>query len=354
MNVEFLKLSPQTVRVVRGLPRELTQAGTAAHQEAVFRAAEVADVDLVATDLVAAELAGAAAGRILMAKVAFLGLGVMGYPMAGHLKTKGGHHVTVYNRTPAKAEKWVAQFGGRSASTPRAAAEGQEFVMACVGNDHDLREVTLGANGAFHGVGKGAVFVDHTTASAEIARELHAAARRGGFDAVDAPVSGGQAGAENGALTVMCGGDAEPFGRAEKIIAAYARACNLMGDSGAGQLAKMCNQICIAGLVQGLAEALHFAKRADLDIEKLIATISKGAAQSWQMENRYKTMAAGKFDFGFAVDWMRKDLGICLAEARRNGAHLPVTALVDQFYSEVQKMGGKRWDTSSLIALLDR
>jgi 3-hydroxyisobutyrate dehydrogenase len=319
-----------------------------------FRTAEAADVDLVATDLVAAALASAAAGRILMAKVAFLGLGVMGYPMAGHLKTKGGHDVTVYNRTPAKAEKWVAQFGGRSASTPRAAAEGQEFVMACVGNDHDLREVTLGANGAFHGVGKGAVFVDHTTASAEIARELHAAARSGGFDAVDAPVSGGQAGAENGALTVMCGGDAEPFGRAEKIIAAYARACNLMGDSGAGQLAKMCNQICIAGLVQGLAEALHFAKRADLDIEKLIATISKGAAQSWQMENRYKTMAAGKFDFGFAVDWMRKDLGICLAEARRNGAHLPVTALVDQFYSEVQKMGGKRWDTSSLIALLDR
>jgi 3-hydroxyisobutyrate dehydrogenase len=276
-----------------------------------------------------------------MAKVAFLGLGVMGYPMAGHLKTKGGHDVTVYNRTAAKAEKWVAQFGGRSAPTPRAAAEGQDFVMACVGNDNDVREVMLGTDGAFHGVAKGAVFVDHTTASAEIARELYAAARKGGFDA-------------NGALTVMCGGDAEPFGRAEKIIAAYARACNLMGPPGAGQLAKMCNQICIAGLVQGLAEALHFAKRADLDIEKLIATISKGAAQSWQMENRYKTMAAGKFDFGFAVDWMRKDLGICLAEARRNGAHLPVAALVDQFYSQVQKMGGKRWDTSSLIALLDR
>ena len=289
-----------------------------------------------------------------MAKVAFLGLGVMGYPMAGHLKTKGGHDVTVYNRTTAKAEKWVAQFGGRLASTPRLAAEGQDFVMACVGNDNDLREVALGQHGAFHGVAKGAVFVDHTTASAEIARELHAAARKGGFDAIDAPVSGGQAGAENGALTVMCGGDAEPFGRAEKIIAAYARACNLMGPPGAGQLAKMCNQICIAGLVQGLAEALHFAKRADLDVEKLIATISKGAAQSWQMENRYKTMAAGKFDFGFAVDWMRKDLGICLAEARRNGAHLPVAALVDQFYSQVQKMGGKRWDTSSLIALLDR
>ncbi len=289
-----------------------------------------------------------------MAKVAFLGLGVMGYPMAGHLKTKGGHDVTVYNRSAAKAEKWVAQFGGRSAPTPRAAAEGQDFVMACVGNDNDVREVTLGTDGAFHGVAKGAVFVDHTTASAEIARELYAAARKGGFDAIDAPVSGGQAGAENGALTVMCGGDAEPFGRAEKIIAAYARACNLMGSPGAGQLAKMCNQICIAGLVQGLAEALHFAKRADLDIEKLIGTISKGAAQSWQMENRYKTMAAGKFDFGFAVDWMRKDLAICLAEARRNGAHLPVAALVDQFYSQVQKMGGKRWDTSSLIALLDR
>jgi len=289
-----------------------------------------------------------------MAKVAFLGLGVMGYPMAGHLKVKGGHDVTVYNRTAAKAEKWVTQFGGRSAPTPRAAAEGQDFVLACVGNDNDVREVMLGADGAFHGVAKGAVFVDHTTASAEVARELYATARKGGFDAIDAPVSGGQAGAENGALTVMCGGDAEPFGRAEKIMAAYARACNLMGTSGAGQLAKMCNQICIAGLVQGLAEALHFAKRADLDIEKLIATISKGAAQSWQMENRYKTMTAGKFDFGFAVDWMRKDLGICLAEARRNGAHLPVAALVDQFYSEVQKMGGKRWDTSSLIALLDR
>jgi 3-hydroxyisobutyrate dehydrogenase len=289
-----------------------------------------------------------------MAKVAFLGLGVMGYPMAGHLKVKGGHEVTVYNRTAAKAAKWVEQFGGTSALTPKAAAEGQDFVMACVGNDDDLREVTLGADGAFHGVARGAVFVDHTTASAGIARELHAAALKAGFDAIDAPVSGGQAGAENGVLTVMCGGDAAPFERAEKIIAAYARACNLMGEPGAGQLAKMCNQICIAGVVQGLAEAIHFAKAAGLDVEKLIATISKGAAQSWQMENRYKTMAAGKFDFGFAVDWMRKDLGICLAEARSNGAHLPVTALVDQFYSEVQKMGGKRWDTSSLIALLER
>jgi 3-hydroxyisobutyrate dehydrogenase len=289
-----------------------------------------------------------------MAKVAFLGLGVMGYPMAGHLKTKGGHEVTVYNRTAAKAEKWVAQFGGSHAPTPRQAAEGQDFVMTCVGNDDDLRAVTLGANGAFHGMRQGAVFVDHTTASAEIARELHAAAAARGFAAIDAPVSGGQEGAEKGVLTVMCGGDAPAFGRAEKIIAAYARACNLMGAPGSGQLAKMCNQICIAGLVQGLAEALHFAKRAGLDVDKLIATISKGGAQSWQMENRYKNMAAGKFDYGFAVDWMRKDLGICFAEARRNGAHLPVTALVDQFYSQVQEMGGRRWDTSSLIALLER
>jgi 3-hydroxyisobutyrate dehydrogenase len=289
-----------------------------------------------------------------MAKVAFLGLGVMGYPMAGHLKNKGGHEVTVYNRTAAKAEKWVKQFGGKSAPTPKAAAQGQDFVMACVGNDSDLREVTLGKDGAFGVMTKGQVFVDHTTASAEIARELYAAAKKGGFDFIDAPVSGGQAGAENGVLTVMCGGDAEPFGRAEKVIVAYARACNLLGNSGSGQLSKMVNQICIAGLVQGLAEGLHFAKKSGLDIEKLIATISKGAAQSWQMENRYKTMTAGKFDFGFAVDWMRKDLGICLGEARKNGANLPITALIDQFYSEIQAMGGKRWDTSSLIALLDR
>jgi 3-hydroxyisobutyrate dehydrogenase len=289
-----------------------------------------------------------------MAKVAFLGLGVMGYPMAGHLKAKGGHEVTVFNRTAAKADKWVAQHGGKSAKTPKEAAAGQDFVMACVGNDNDLREVMLGESGAFQGMKKGAVLVDHTTASAKIARELHSEAKKRGFDFIDAPVSGGQAGAENGVLTVMCGGDAEPFGRAEKVIAAYARACNLMGPPGSGQLAKMVNQICIAGLVQGLAEGIHFAKKSGLDIEKLIATISKGAAQSWQMENRYKTMAAGKFDFGFAVDWMRKDLDICLSEARRNGANLPVTALVDQFYSEVQKMGGKRWDTSSLIALLER
>jgi 3-hydroxyisobutyrate dehydrogenase len=289
-----------------------------------------------------------------MAKVAFVGLGVMGYPMAGHLKAKGGHEVTVYNRTAAKAEKWVAQYGGKSAPTPRQAADGQDFVMACVGNDNDLREVMFGKDGVFAGVRKGAVVVDHTTASAEIARELFGDAKKRGFDFIDAPVSGGQAGAENGVLTVMCGGEEGAFARAEKVIAAYARACNLMGPSGSGQLAKMVNQICIAGLVQGLAEGLHFAMRAGLDIEKLIATISKGAAQSWQMENRYKTMVAGKFDFGFAVDWMRKDLGICLSEARRNGAHLPAAALIDQFYSQVQAMGGKRWDTSSLIALLNR
>jgi 3-hydroxyisobutyrate dehydrogenase len=289
-----------------------------------------------------------------MAKVAFLGLGVMGFPMAGHLKAKSGHDVTVYNRTAAKAEKWVSQYGGKSAPTPQAAAEGQDFVMSCVGNDADLRGVALGKDGAFAGMNKGAVFVDHTTASAEIARELFAEATKRGFDFIDAPVSGGQAGAENGALTVMCGGENASFKRAEPVISAYAKACNLLGPVGSGQLAKMVNQICIAGLVEGLAEGLHFAKHAGLDIEKLIATISKGAAQSWQMENRYKTMTEGKFDFGFAVDWMRKDLGICLAEARRNGAHLPVTALVDQFYSEVQKMGGRRWDTSSLIARLER
>jgi 3-hydroxyisobutyrate dehydrogenase len=289
-----------------------------------------------------------------MAKVAFLGLGVMGYPMAGHLKAKGGHDVTVYNRTAAKAEKWVGQYGGRSAKTPKEAAADQDFVMVCVGNDNDLREVMLAPNGAMHGVKAGAVLVDHTTASAEIAREFYGEAKKRGFDFVDAPVSGGQAGAENGVLTVMCGGDPEPFGRAEKVIAAYARACNLLGAPGSGQLAKMVNQICIAGIVQGLAEGLSFAKHAGLDIDKLIATISKGAAQSWQMENRYKTMVAGKFDFGFAVDWMRKDLAICITEANRNGALLPMSALVDQFYSEVQQMGGKRCDTSSLIARLER
>jgi 3-hydroxyisobutyrate dehydrogenase len=290
----------------------------------------------------------------MMAKVAFLGLGVMGYPMAGHLKNKGGHEVTVYNRTTAKAEKWAAQFGGKAAKTPAEAAKGQDFVMCCVGNDNDLREVTLGKDGAFQAMGKGTIFVDHTTASAEIARELYEAATKAGFGFVDGPVSGGQAGAENGVLTVMCGGDKAVFDKAKPVIDSYARACNLMGAPGSGQLAKMCNQICIAGLVQGLSEALHFAKKANLDIEMLIATISKGAAQSWQMENRYKTMVAGKFDHGFAVDWMRKDMSICLGEARKNGANLPVTALVDQFYAQVQTMGGKRWDTSSLMALLDR
>jgi 3-hydroxyisobutyrate dehydrogenase len=290
----------------------------------------------------------------MMAKVAFLGLGVMGYPMAGHLKNKGGHEVTVYNRTAAKAEQWAKQFGGKTGPTPKAAAQGQDVVMCCVGNDNDLREVTLGKDGAFQAMGKGTIFVDHTTASAEIARELFDAAKKGGFDFIDAPVSGGQAGAENGVLTVMCGGEQNVFDKAKPVIDAYARACNLMGSPGSGQLAKMVNQICIAGLVQGLSEGIHFAKKAGLDIEKLIATISKGAAQSWQMENRYKTMAANKYDFGFAVDWMRKDLSICLGEARKNGANLPVTALVDQFYAEVQKMGGKRWDTSALLARLDR
>jgi len=290
-----------------------------------------------------------------MAKVAFLGLGIMGYPMAGHLRKKGGHEVTVYNRTAAKAEKWVAEFGGRTAPTPKAAAEGQDFVLCCVGNDNDLREVTLGANGgAYHGMKKGAVFIDHTTASAEIARELYGEAKKRGFGFIDAPVSGGQAGAENGVLTVMCGGDADAYARAEPVIAAYARMCKLLGAAGSGQLTKMVNQICIAGIVEGLSEAIHFAKKAGLDVNAVIETISKGAAQSWQMENRYKTMMAGKFDFGFAVDWMRKDLAICLGEARKNGATLPVTALVDQFYAEVQKMGGRRWDTSSLIARLER
>jgi len=288
-----------------------------------------------------------------MAKVAFLGLGVMGYPMAGHLKNKGGHELTVYNRTTAKAEAWVKEYGGgKVARTPEEAAAGQDFVMMCVGNDNDVRAV---ASAAFPKMGKNTVFVDHTTASAEVARELYGEAKKGGFHFVDAPVSGGEAGAKNGVLTVMCGGDAEPYGRAETIISAsYARMCKLLGPAGAGQLTKMVNQICIAGLVQGLSEGIHFAKKAGLDIEAVIETISKGAAQSWQMENRYKTMNAGKYDFGFAVNWMRKDLSICLAEARRSGAHLPVAALVDQFYSEVQKMGGGRWDTSSLLARLER
>ena len=288
-----------------------------------------------------------------MTKVAFLGLGVMGYPMARHLQAKG-HEVTVYNRNAAKSAKWVSEFGGRAAATPKEAAEGQDIVFACVGNDDDLRSVTIGPDGAFAGLGQGAVFVDHTTASAEVARELHAEAESRGFAFIDAPVSGGQAGAENGLLTVMCGGDAEPFARVEPVIASYARACRLLGPVGSGQLAKMMNQICIAGIVQGLAEALHFGKRAGLDVEAVVEVISKGAAQSWQMENRYKSMNAGQFEFGFAVDWMRKDLGICLDEARNNGAKLPLTALVDQFYADVQAMGGNRWDTSSLIARLEK
>lgn len=288
-----------------------------------------------------------------MVKAAFLGLGVMGYPMARHLKAKG-HDVTVYNRTTAKAEKWVSEYGGWLATTPAAAAEGQDIVFACVGNDDDLRQVTLGADGAFGAMRKGAVFVDHTTASAGIARDLHATATAAGFGFLDAPVSGGQAGAENGQLTVMVGGDAATFEIAQPVIMSFAKAARLLGEPGAGQLAKMMNQICIAGVVQGLAEAIHFGKQSGMDIEAVIDVISKGAAQSWQMENRYKTMNAGKFDFGFAVDWMRKDLGIVLEEARANGAKLPLTALVDQFYAEVQAMGGKRWDTSSLLARLER
>ena len=289
-----------------------------------------------------------------MAKVAFIGLGVMGFPMAGHLVKKGGHEVTVYNRTAAKAKEWADKFGGKTAATPKQAAEGQDFVMCCVGNDNDLRSVTIGADGAFAGMSKGATFVDHTTASAEVARELDAVATKAGFKFIDAPVSGGQAGAENGVLTVMCGGTAEAYAGAEPVIASYARMCKLLGPAGSGQLTKMVNQICIAGLVQGLSEGIHFAKKSGLDVAAVIETISKGAAQSWQMENRYKTMNDGKYDFGFAVEWMRKDLSICLNEARRNGAHLPVTALVDQFYSEVEKLGGKRWDTSSLLARLEK
>lgn len=289
-----------------------------------------------------------------MAKVAFLGLGTMGYPMAAHLKHRGGHDVTVYNRTTAKAEKWVAEHEGSLGLTPAIAVSGCDFVFACVGNDDDLRSITTGANGAFAGMKPGAVFIDHTTASAEVARELAAAASNLGFHFLDAPVSGGQAGAQNGALTVMTGGDAEPFERAKPIIAAFAKMVGLMGPAGSGQLTKMVNQICIAGLVQGLAEGIHFAKRAGLDVEKVVEVISKGAAGSWQMENRYKAMNEGKFDFGFAIDWMRKDLGICLDEARRNGAKIPVTALVDQFYGDVQAMGGNRWDTSSLMARLEK
>lgn len=288
-----------------------------------------------------------------MANVAFIGLGVMGYPMAGHL-LRAGHELTVYNRTASKAVEWVAQHGGRVCETPAQAAVDQDFVMICVGNDHDLREVISGEQGVLKGVRSGAVIVDHTTASADVARELADMASRQGVGFLDAPVSGGQAGAEHGQLTVMVGGDAAVYDLARPVISSYARMVRLMGAAGSGQLTKMVNQICIAGLVQGLAEALNFAQSAGLDGEAAMEVISKGAAQSWQLEHRHKTMLAGEFDFGFAVDWMRKDLGIVLDEARRNGAQLPVTALVDQFYADIQAMGGGRWDTSSLIARLKR
>ena len=283
-------------------------------------------------------------------KAAWIGLGVMGFPMAGYLVSRGGLAMTVYNRTAEKAARWVEKHGGAAAATPCAAVKDADFVFACVGNDDDLRQVTIGADGAFQAMKPGAVFIDHTTASANVARELHAKAKALGLGFVDAPVSGGQAGAENGALTVMCGGDQVDYDKAEPLIVHFSKMRRLLGEAGSGQLAKMCNQIAIAGLVQGLAEAVNFGKKAGLDMEAVVDVISKGAAGSWQMENRHKTMIAGKFDFGFAVDWMRKDLGICLDESRRNGASLPVTALVDQFYAEVQKLGGKRWDTSSLIA----
>ncbi|MCL6416509.1 NAD(P)-dependent oxidoreductase [Aestuariirhabdus sp. Z084] len=285
-------------------------------------------------------------------RVAFIGLGVMGYPMAGYLAQQG-HEVSVYNRTSTKACQWVEKYGGQSAPTPAAAAAGADFVFACVGNDDDLRAVTIGPDGAFAGMREGAVFVDHTTASAEVARELAQTASAKGIGFLDAPVSGGQAGAENGALTIMVGGDESVFNRVKPLFHAYARSVKLMGPVGAGQLTKMVNQICIAGVVQGLSEGLHFARQAGLDAAAVVEVISKGAAQSWQMENRYQTMLDDQFEHGFAVDWMRKDLDIVLSEARKNGSHLPVTAVVDQFYSEVQAMGGNRWDTSSLFALLE-
>ena len=283
-------------------------------------------------------------------KLAFLGLGVMGYPMAGHLAKT--HDVTVYNRTKAKAQAWVDQHGGAMADTPEAAANGADIVLACVGNDDDLRSVTTGQGGAFAGMKPGAIFVDHTTVSAQVTAELYAAAKDAGLHFVDAPVSGGQAGAENGQLSIMCGGDQDAYTSAEPVMQVYAKLCRRIGDSGAGQMTKMCNQIAIAGLVQGLSEALHFAQKAGLDGEAVVEVISQGAAGSWQMANRYQTMLGDKWDHGFAVDWMRKDLGICLAAADANGASLPVTALVDQFYKDVQKLGGGRWDTSSLLKRL--
>jgi len=288
-----------------------------------------------------------------MAKVAFVGLGVMGFPMAGHLAAKG-HEVTVYNRTSAKAQQWTQKHKGRAAPTPREAASGCEFVFICVGNDDDVRSVALGADGALAGMSSGTVLIDNTTASPTVAREVYAEAKKKGVGFLDAPVSGGQAGAENGQLTVMCGGDAAVFDRAKPVMDAYARACTLIGDSGSGQLTKAVNQICIAGLVQGLAEGINFGMKAGLDIEKVIGAISKGAAQSWQMDNRWKNMVDGKFDYGFAVNWMRKDLGIALDEAKRNGAQLPVIGLVDQFYARIQARGGGRWETSSLIQPLQK
>jgi 3-hydroxyisobutyrate dehydrogenase len=289
-----------------------------------------------------------------MSKVAWIGLGVMGYPMAGHIREKGSHDLVVYNRTAAKADKWAAQFGGATAASPAEAAKDADFVFICVGNDDDLRQVALGTDGAFGALKEGTIVIDCTTASANVARELYSAAKGKGAGFLDAPVSGGQAGAENGMLTVMVGGDDDAFAMAEPVIQCFARAVTLIGPSGAGQLTKMVNQICVVGVIQGLAEGLHFAKTAGLDIPKVMATISKGAAQSWQMENRWETMTAGKFDYGFAVDWMRKDLAICIDEARRNGAHLPVMALIEQFYSEIQRAGGNRWDSSALITLLER
>jgi len=290
-----------------------------------------------------------------MAKCAFIGLGVMGYPMAAHLLTKGGHEVTVYNRSPARAAAWFAQYGGRVAPTPSAAADGADFVMTCVGNDDDVRAVVLGTEGALSGMSRGSILVDHTTASADLARELHVTCRDRGIGFIDAPVSGGQAGAQNAQLGIMCGGKQADFDIAKPVLDVYARMCALIGGPGAGQLTKMVNQIVIAGVVQGLAEGLNFGKRAGLDLEKVVSVISKGAAQSWQMENRWQAMDKVAFEgFGFAVDWMRKDLAICLAEANRNGARLPLAALVDQFYAQVQARGGQRWDTSSLMDLLAR
>ncbi len=288
-----------------------------------------------------------------MAKVTFLGLGIMGYPMAGHLLKKGGHEVTVYNRNAAKSAQWTKEYGGKSAPTPKEAAAGAEFVMICVGNDDDVRSVVYGDNGALAGMMKGATLVDHTTASAIVARELYAKCKEKGLDFIDAPVSGGQAGAVNGQLGIMCGGDDAVFAKAKPVLDIYAKSCVLIGAAGAGQLTKMVNQIAVAGILQGLSEALNFGKKAGLDMEKVVAVISKGAAGSWQMENRWKAMDEVKFDgFGFAVDWMRKDLGICLEEARKNGARLPTTAMIDQFYAQVQARGGARWDTSSLMNLL--